>query len=188
MIGDLDDMRQRLRLTLPTRWFADVAPILDGLLAGLAAGWSSLYGLLQLAIVQSRIATATSDFLDLAATDYFGTTINRRVGEGDQDFRARLRRALQRMRATRSSLGDAASEVGFTINIFEPARPADTGAYNTPAGLAWNTSGGWGSLAMPLECLVTATRRPTGAIDGALLPAIAESLPAGGAAWVRIQN
>lgn len=187
MTGDQNDMWQRLRLTLPTRWFADSAPVLDGLLTGLGAAWSSLYGLLQFAILQSRMATATQDFLDMAACDFFGATIVRRTGETDDVFRARLRRAMQRLRATRSSLADAASEAGFTVSIFEPARPADTGAYNVPVGLAWNTSGGWGSLEMPLECLVTASRSAA-AIDDALLPAIAQSLPAGGVAWVRIKS
>lgn len=185
MIGDPDDMQQRLRLTLPTHWFADVAPVLDGLLAGLSAAWSSLYALLQLAKTQTRVATATTDFLDLAATDFFGSAVARRVGETDDAFRARLLKAMRRERATRASLADAAAEAGFTISIFEAARPADTGAYNVAAGLAWNGSGGWGSLEMPLECLVVATRGPA-AIDDALLPSIADSLPAGGAAWVRI--
>ena len=187
MIGDSPDMQQRLRLTLPTHWFADVAPVLDGLLAGLSVAWSSFYALLQLVKIQSRLATATDDFLDLAAVDFFGNAVARRTSETDAVFRARLLRAMRRERATRTSLADAASEAGFTVTIFEAARPADTGAYNVPAGLAWNTRGGWGSLEMPLECLVTAVRGAA-AIDAALLPAIAESLPAGGVAWVRVTS
>ena len=65
MIGDRGDLVQRLRLTLPTNWFAETAPILDGILTGFATAWTSLYDLLQFVIGQARIRTATGDFLDL---------------------------------------------------------------------------------------------------------------------------
>lgn len=187
MIGDGNDMQQRLRLTLPTHWFGEVAPVLDGLLAGLAAAWSSLYSLLQLAQLQTRIATATGDFLDLAAIDFFAQWFARRTAESDSSFRARLAWAMRRERATRAALVDTALQAGFTVQIFEAARPADTGAYNAAAGLAWNTTGGWGSMAMPFECLVTATPGPA-AVQAELLPALAECMPAGGVAWVTIQS
>lgn len=186
MIGDADDMRSRLRLTLPAHWFSDSAPVLDGLLAGLSVLWAGLYNLLEFVRHQSRIATATGAFLDVAASDFFGAEVKRRLQEADTEFRARIQRAMRRERATRAAITDAAREAGFTVRIFEPARPADTGAYNVPSSIAWNVSGGWGSMQMPLECLITA-RRSASAVDGEFWPGIADAMPAGGVGWVHIE-
>ncbi len=69
MKGDVADVVGRLRLALPRRWFGDTAPVLDSLLAGLASGWAGLYALLNEVRQQSRMVTATEQFLDLAAAD-----------------------------------------------------------------------------------------------------------------------
>ncbi len=183
MTGDQDDIRLRLRLALPNRWFADVAPVLDGVLTGLGAAWAGLYALLGTVRVQSRLLTATSGFLDLSAQDLFGGRLPRRAGESDETFRARIGRALHRVRATRAALLAAAVEEGAgAMRVFEPAQPRDTGVYGGP-GLGWGVAGGWGSLAMPLECLVVLKRSATP--DAAVTAALVEALPAGGVAWVR---
>lgn len=186
MIGDQDDMRSRIRLALPDRWFGDVAPALDGLLSGLGAAWAALHGVLAVVRQQSRRLTATSGFLDLSAQDLFGGRLPRRTTEADDAFRARIGRALRRDRATRAALLDAAAEAGAgPVRVFEPAQPRDTGAYGGP-NLAWGAAGGWGSLAMPLECLVVVKRSavPDAEVDAAL----ADTLPAGGVAWVRFEG
>ncbi len=185
MTGDGEDILRRLRLTLPVHWFGDVAPVLDALLSGLSGAWSALYTLLDFVKTQSRVGSATGDFLDLAATDFFGADFARRYQESDPSLRPRLLRAMRRERATRAALVDAALEAGFTAKVFEPAQPYDTGAYNVSAGLAWNIAGGWGSLQMPLECLVTATRG-TAAYDAELWQGVGEAMPAGGVAWMRV--
>lgn len=183
MTGDGDDMRSRLRLALPSRWFADAAPVLDGLLTGLGAAWAALHGLLGLVRLQSRLLTATAGFLDMSAQDLFGGRLPRRPNEADEVFRARIGRALHRGRATRAALLAAAAEEGAgAVRIFEPAQPRDTGVYGGP-GLAWGAAGGWGSLAMPLECLVVVQR--SAAANAAVRAAMVEALPAGGVAWVR---
>ncbi len=187
MTGDVQDMRARLRLTLPSHWFADVAPVLDGLLAGFSSSWAALYGFLQLVRAQTRVGTAVEQFLDLAATDFFGARFSRRPGETDDAFRPRLQRAMLREHATRAALIAAAEEAGYTLQIFEPAQPSDTGVYNLPSGLAWSAAGGWGSLQMPFECLVTA-QASAAAVRDALWQGVAETVPAGGAAWLRIQT
>lgn len=184
MIGDLADMRRRLRLTLPSGWFADVAPILDGVLSGFASAWVGFYDLLQYVTTQTRVKTATGDFLGLAARDYLSDVFPRRSAESDTDYRDRLFQAMARVRATRPAIVAGAAAAGYTVTIFEAAQPGDTGAYNVPAGLAWNTVGGWGSLEMPFESLIVA--HPSGAaFEDELWQNIAHTTPAGGALWMR---
>ena len=187
MTGDLQDFKARLRLTLPGNWFADSAPVLDGLLTGMSAAWVILYDLLGFVRQQTRIGTAAKAFLDLAAVDFFGTMLKRRSSESDDALRGRLRSAMRRERATRASIIDAAAQAGYSVWVFEPARPADTGAYNVAAGLAWGSTGAWGSLEMPFECLLVAHAGPT-AFATELWPGVAAAMPAGGAAWLRIEN
>ena len=183
MRGDERDFVARLRLTLPVGWFGDEAPLLDGVLGGLAAAWAGLFTLLGDVRRQARLATVGGRFLDLACSDFFARRLGRRAGEGDEALRGRLLRAMRRERGTRAAVIAAAAEAGYSARVFEPARPADTGAYATAGGLAWGVAGGWGSLAMPLECLVVVTAvAPVEAVG----PAIAEALPAGGVAWVRV--
>ena len=184
MIGNLADMLKRLRLTLPTGWFADSAPILDGVLSGFAAAWVILYNLLRDVITQIRVKTATGNFLELAAQDYLSDVFPRRSGESDGDYRGRLLPAMGRVRATRPSIIAAAAAAGYTVSIFEAAQPGDTGAYNICSGLAWNTAGGWGSLEMPFESLIVAYPSKA-AFEDELWRNIADATPAGGALWMR---
>src|ERR1700759_724547 len=86
MIGDQQDMAARLRTVLPTHWFPDVAPVLDGLLNGLATGWSSIYNLRQYVKAQTRIGTASDIWLDIVALDFFGSRVARRVNQSDDSL------------------------------------------------------------------------------------------------------
>jgi hypothetical protein len=161
MIGDQPDVVSRLKSALPTRWFPDDTPVLDALLAGLAAGWSSLYSLLAAVRLQSRIATATGASLDGASADFFGPRLPRSAAETDIAFRTRIEIALTREHATRAALSAALLQLtGHTPVIFEAARVADTGAYGGPS-FAYGVAGAWGSLALPFQVFVTA-RRPSG--------------------------
>lgn len=163
MIGDQQDMQVRLRTVLPARWFPDSAPILDSILSGLASGWSWLHGLLQYVRNQTRIATASDIWLDLIALDFLGSRFVRWPNEGDNAFRGRIRLELFRERGTRNAINAALQDVtGRPPTIFEPARPGDTGAYGSLAGagggLGYSAAGGWGSLNLPFQCLITAYR------------------------------
>ena len=153
-------MLSRLRAALPARWFPDAAPLLDGLLSGLGQVAASTYDLIQYARKQARIATASDLWLDLIARDCFGVRVQRRRGEADEPFRSRIERELLRPRATRTSLVAQVRDLtGFAPWIFEPSRPADTGAWGGPAG--YGSAGGWGSLGLPFQLFVVA-RRPSG--------------------------
>ena len=158
MTGDVADMVWRLKAALPTRWFADSTPVLDTLLTGLADAASRLYSLLAVARLQTRVTTATNGFLDLAAADFFGNRLRRRLQEGDGPYRTRILRALTRTHGTRAAVVAAVTDLtGTPPVIFEPARPSDTGAYATSA-LAWNAAGCWGSLSLPFQSFVTVVR------------------------------
>jgi hypothetical protein len=156
-------MLARLRTVLPTRWFPDSAPVLDGLLSGLAAGWSWAYQRLQYVKAQTRIATATDIWLDVIANDFFGSRLPRRAGLGDEAFRNRIQRELFRERGTRGAIIAALQDLtGRTPLVFEPARSTDTGGYMSPigagGGVGYGSAGGWGSLALPFQCFITAYR------------------------------
>ena len=163
MVGDQQDMSERLRAVLPTRWFGDNTPVLDSLLAGLAWAWSWAYGLLQYVRAQTRLASATDSWLDIIAQDFFGLRITRRPAETDDSFRARVRRELLRDRGTRAAVSAAIQDLtGREPRIFEPANPSDAGGYGSlvgaGGGLGYGAAGGWGNLNLPFQCFVTAYR------------------------------
>lgn len=152
-------MLARLKSVLPARWFGDTTPVLDIVLSGLASLWAVLYGLIGFARTQTRIATASGPFLDIAAQDYLGNGFARRPGETDAAFSARIRANLLAPRATRAALVAAlTAETGRAPVIFEPFNTGDTGGYNSNT-LGYNTIGGYGSLMMPYQFFVTAYRQ-----------------------------
>lgn len=166
MTGDPADILTRLKAALPSRWFANETPVLDGMLAGLASGWAWVYSLLSYATAQTRIATATGFWLDIIARDFFGGRLHRRAGEPDGGFRHRILSALLREHGTRGAVIAALTDLTDRVpQVFEPARPADTGSYGSltasAGGLAWGLAGGWGNLSLPFQCFITAYR-PTG--------------------------
>lgn len=190
MIGTTADMVRRLRMVLPARWFADDTPVLDGLLTGLGSTAAWAYGLLDGVRQQARIGTASGAFLDIAAADFLGTRVIRRAGQSDQSFRAIMLREMFRPRATRSALADSVQDAtGRRPDIFEPNRPADTGAWNGLGG--YGVVGRWGSLNMPNQLLLTAFRpQPNQGLvsDFDILVAAAASAPIATTIWIRIES
>ena len=169
--GDQADIVLRLRAVWPARWFPDTAPgaasntpVLDALLAGVANVWAQVFSAVRYATRQARIATASDVFLDMIGVDFFGTAMPRQQSESDAHYRARLQAAMLQPRGTRAALVQVLVNLtGRTPLIFEPARPPDTGAWGVACG--WGDTGGWGSLAMPFQCLVTAFRPQGGGVS-----------------------
>jgi hypothetical protein len=218
MIGDQADMLARLKATLPTGWFPDSTPILDGLLSGLAQTWSQIYGLLSFVRQQTRLATATGGFLDGISRDFLSRLLPRRLSEPDAAYRVRIGKELLRERNTRHAVVSVLTDLtGRSPTVFEPARPADTGAYGIAVG--YGAGGGWGNLSLPFQCFVTAYRAQgsgiatvvgyggpsggygSGAIEYASLAmiqgqitdadidaAITRVMPVSSIAWTRISN
>ena len=167
MIGDQADMAARLRSVLPPRWFGDVTPVLDSLLNGLASGWAYSYQLLQYTRSQTRLATASGRWLDLIARDFFGNLLSRRTGQSDDGFRLVVQRNILRPRGTRAAVISALTDLtGRSPVVFEPRNTTDTGGYGhaspsgevSGGGIGYCRNGGWGNLALPFQCFVTAFR------------------------------
>jgi hypothetical protein len=158
MRGDQADCLARIKSLLPFRWFPDSTPVLDALFSGPAWALSQIFALIQYAILQTRIATASDGFLDLISYDYFGGNLPRRSQEQDNPFRARILATLLRPKVTRNGMIDAlVTLTGREPIIFEPARPADTGAYSVSTS-GYGVAGGYGSLMLPAQFFMTAFR------------------------------
>jgi hypothetical protein len=157
-VGDQQDFVARIKALLPNGWFGDETPILDAVLNGIASALASVYSLITYAALQTRIATATDGFLDLISYDFFGNTLPRKPQESDMAFLSRIRAELFLERGTRSGLIRALQLLtGRTPKVFEPARPADTGAYNTNT-MGYGVAGAYGSLQLNAQAFVVAYR------------------------------
>jgi hypothetical protein len=160
----------RLKATLPNRWFGDNTPVLDAVLNALSAGWVGLFNLLSYTTTQTRISTATGSWLDQIAHDYFGDRTRRRTQEADVSFRGRILEELLRDRCTRAAIyGLLLDLTGRAPIIFEPANPQDTGCYGSSTSLqrgvvGYGISGGWGSLELPFQAFVRAFRPETAGV------------------------
>jgi hypothetical protein len=170
MTGDIFDFVSRLRAVLPKRWFAEQSPNLEALLGGISTPWVWLYNLITYVVLQARLSTATVNWLDLIAHDYFGSGLRRKISESDFAYRARIQRALLLEAATRSAVVAGLENLtGTRPTIFEPANCIDTGSYGSlttatemiGTGTAYGQAGGWGSLQLPLQFFITATCPPT---------------------------
>ncbi len=157
--GDQADLLARLQALLPSGWFSDEPATLSVLLSAQADAFSFVYALAAYARLQMRISTATDGFLDLIAADFFGPQgrIRRRVSETDAAFRARILAEILAEKGTRAGMAGALERLtGRAPALFEPQRPADTGAYGKAAG--YGVAGGYGSRLMPCQALVQAYR------------------------------
>jgi hypothetical protein len=157
MTPDVPGLLARIKAVLPARWFADASPILDAVLTGMASAWVQMFALLDGVEAQTRIATASGIMLDIAAQDYFGETLPRRIAEADAAYSARICQNLVRPRATRASVVQALQDLtGREPVVFEARNPADTGGYNV--NLGYGLAGGYGSMLIPYQFFVRAFR------------------------------
>jgi CubicO group peptidase (beta-lactamase class C family) len=170
--GDFNWFYNRTYSLLPADWFDPADPVVQALVGAIATGCSYVYGLYQQVQDQTRVGTATDGFLDLCAEDYFGYgQFLRRSGELDADYRGRITKELLRKRGTRPAMVSVLTDLtGFAPIIFEPQNPTDTGGYDAPISLAYDTAGagGYYSDEVPYQCFITAFRP-----DGVGIPSVA---------------
>lgn len=159
--GDTNDILNRLQRVLPKGWFSRPAPVRDAVLGGLAAGLAFVYNLLVYVQNQTRIASASDFFLDLAAYDFFGLRIQRKSGQTDSTFSQQIRKEVLRTRVTRPGILKAVNDLTQTsVTMFEPENPQDSGGWGTWL-FAFDASGGWGAI-LPYNAFITAVE-PVGA-------------------------
>jgi hypothetical protein len=168
------DFVRRMLVVLPRGWFSDPAPapqtptLLQAVLSGFGVAWEAIYALVAQVQTLTRIATVFGSFLDMASVDFFGSSLPRRPGEPDAQFRLRVQQEMLRPRATRAALSLVLTELTGRAPIrFEPVRPADTGGYYAESGgyhsgaLAYSVAGGWGNLGLRHNSFIT-VQRPLG--------------------------
>jgi hypothetical protein len=169
--GTQDDMFARLQAALPRGWFGDNPPNVSALQMGSAQSWAQAYSEICALHAQTRIQTATSPMLDIAAWDFYGPNLTRNPGETDGAFSFRIRQRLFIQVATRSAIETAVGMVtGVDPDIIELTRPADCGSYRT-GGTGYTAGGHYGTTVAqtPYQAFVTAYRKQpvyTGLVGG----------------------
>lgn len=165
--GSSSDIQNRIKGTIPRRWFSWTALIRDAIIGGLSDAAAWCYGLVGYARAQTRIATAYGIWLDLIAYDFLGRFLIR-SGAPDDTFRARILAIILQERVTRAGMVRAITALtGHAPTIFEPWNTFDTGGYSGKRSLGRPQygsfgygvgQGGYGSMALPAQTFMKVTR------------------------------
>jgi hypothetical protein len=160
--GDNNDITSRLQSYLPRGWFGDFtdAPIIGGVIAGIASVFAVMYTLIMFFWAQTRLQTSSGGWIDIWASDFLGTSLPRKPNESDASYIARIQIAIFQKRATRPAMISVLTQLtGRAPIIFEPARPLDSGCMGANTGVAsFCGVSRMGSIAAPFGCLITAFR------------------------------
>lgn len=162
MTGDQSDITSRLQSYLPRGWFGDwsQAPIVSGLLAGIASVFAVIYTLIMFFWAQTRLQTSSGGWIDLWAADFLGTSLPRKPNESDASYIQRIQIAIFQQKGTRPAMVKALTQLtGRAPIIFEPNRPLDSGCMGASTGVSGFCGvARMGSLAAPFGALITAYR------------------------------
>lgn len=190
----------RLRALLPAGWFpgapsegeAEQAPVLNGMLKGIASVFSWAWGQLQGAYDQQRLATATGGMLDIYAEDFFGEALPRNANESDDDYRVRIKAALFPTLGTRQSLERSLTanwEAGW--RVVEPRNASDTKGYGSAASPGAGGGYGYGAADLrygtrlsPFQGFVLLSDNPASTPPSSVLTGIEEIRAGGVVIWV----
>lgn len=169
--GDQADFQSRLLGLLPAGWFANDAPVLNTVLAGISNVLAAIYLLIAFTRSVTRLATSQGAFVDLWANDHLGTSIVRLPQETDTAFKARTQWTITAPRGTKAALEEMLEFLtGNAPRVIEPANTGDTGGWAGPLGtegggrFAWDDgsgtvgAGAWGSLLLPYQLFITVFR------------------------------
>ncbi len=184
--GSPADFVNRMMTVLPARWFPDTAPVLTGVLSGIASVWAALYALLMFVRQQARIGTASGVFLDMVARDFFGTALER-GGLSDASFRVAILRRILRQGGTRAGLSaELTALTGTAPTLIEGARPADCGTWNGGlVAIGYDQAGTWGTL-QPMQVFVTTAAGTAASSD--ITATATDMAPCGATVGLRITS
>lgn len=170
--GSQSDIVARLQSYLPRGWFGDfsLAPLINGVLNGIASSLATAYAFIALMKAQTRLQTSSGGWVDMWVSDFLGTNLPRNLGETDASYIARAQAALFQPRGTRPAMVQVLTTLtGRTPSVFEPNRPLDSGCLGKNQGV--NSFFGvarFGSIGCPYSALITAYRpQVTGGLAGA---------------------
>jgi hypothetical protein len=141
--GDPLDCTARLMSFLPVGWFppGNLTRIYAQAY-GAGQAYSTIWGQQVYVTLQTRVATCTGAFVDLASYDFFGPNLPRIIGESDLQFSTRIREEVLRDRNTRNAIDSAVFDLtGVHPTIVEPWRPFDTKCFD--ADFYWDSAGCW---------------------------------------------
>jgi hypothetical protein len=155
IVGSSSNLLSRLKSLLPSRWFSYTAPLRDAVLGGIGDSLANAYSLIVYAATQTRLATATGFWLDLAAYDFFGLRVQRLPNELDAVFSQTIRNEIFRRRVTRQNIAKAVTDLtGNGVTILEPWNANDTGGFGKTWALNEPTSF-IGSSGLPFTMFIT---------------------------------
>ena len=130
--AESDAILNRIIRLLPSRWWSTPAPIREAIIGGASDVLAQAQALFVYAKAQMRLATATGFWIDLFSYDYLGLTTQRRTGESDAAYAARVKKELVRERVTRSGMMQALLDLtGKAPIIIEPFRGGDVGGWSS---------------------------------------------------------
>ncbi|WP_075595572.1 hypothetical protein [Novacetimonas hansenii] len=191
----------RIRKLLPTGWFpmppatgeTEQAPVLNALLQGFGSVFAWIWAMLSGTADQTRLATMTGAFLDMFASDFFGTLLTRNTGESDDAFRIRIEEALFPSLGTRPDVVNViADEVGTAGRVIEPRNASDCkglGSMSAPAiggGYGYGVAAlRYGSRGTPFQLFAQLPTGDTNQPAIQTLDRIENVMPAGTIAWVQ---
>jgi len=135
--GSISDITGRLQKWLPSRWFPTqsvnangTVPRIYAQLVSFATALAGIWSQIQYAIAQTRLATSSDGWLDLASQDYFGGDLPRLSGETDPAFEARIEANLLAPANTRPAVLATVERVtGFAARVIQPWQPNDNARY-----------------------------------------------------------
>jgi hypothetical protein len=113
---------------------------------------------------QSRLQTASSEWLDLFGEDFFGPNLQRHTNEVDASYRSRLLTNVLSPKVTRCSIGCGITNLtGYPPTIIEPRNTGDCGSYASLeniswGGMAYSKAGSYGSMDLPYQFFIRCTR------------------------------
>jgi len=191
---------QGQRVLFPSQWAASTTNILtafdvlanqnalsndslifDALTLSTGYGLSIVYNQVLAVQPQIYLQTATGTELDLIAQDYFGTAVQRTLGQSDTSFRSQIQASFFNIGPTYNDIYRTLTNlVGTNARILQQIPQQQ--AWNV-ANWGYDTAGIWCSRTATAQVLIQMPRQPTSSQQTVVNNALALTRPAGVRLW-----